>query len=105
MSASDLESEGAESQSEAAWLAGFCLFTPESFRFARKLRTHCTFRNSAATPDTSYWVRCGESRAMMSNCSIITYKRNDQRTLVQVRRRRWRIFLCTSEKSSQNLDF
>ena len=70
VSGSESESEGAKSEPEAASV--FRLFTSLSFRLPRKLRTCRTFRNSAATPDTSYLVHCGESRAMMSNCSIIS---------------------------------
>ena len=62
--------EGVESEPKAASV--FRHFTPLSFRLPRKLRTRRTFRNSVATPDTSYLNQCGESQAIMSNCSIIS---------------------------------
>ena len=51
---SELGSEGAESEPEAASV--FRLFTPLSFRLPRKLRTRRPIGNSAATPNTSYLV-------------------------------------------------
>ena len=59
---------GSDSESEGAGR----LFTPLSFHLPCKLQTPRSFRNSVATPQTSNLVQCGESRAIMSNCSIIS---------------------------------